>query len=127
MADQSWRNTVGLWDRLRWARRNRYGDKPAKEVAEILGIKEGTYNAYEGQPGVRSKVAKPPLVKVQHMAKKFRVRWEWLLLGEGEPWLPEADSPKARAKAAIDQATDDQAEAAADLLERLFGKTGTHG
>lgn len=127
MADESWRQCNGTWDRLRWARRQRYGDKPAREVAEILGIREGTYNAYEGVPGQRSKTATPPVVKMRHIAKKYRVRWEWLLLGEGEPWLPSKDSPKARAKAAIDEATDEQAEAAADLLERLFGKTGTHG
>lgn len=127
MADESWRQCKGTWDRLRWARRRRYGDKTAKEVAQLLGIKPGTYNAYEGEPGVRSKTLKLDHQHAAHIAKKFRVRWEWLLMGEGEPWQAEADSPKVRAKRAIDEATDEQAEAAADLLERLFGKTGTHG
>lgn len=124
---ETWQRCEGTWDRLRWARKHRYGDKTAKEVAELLGVKPGTYNAYEGEPGVRSKVLALNHEHAFHFAKKLRVRWEWLLLGEGEPWPSDADGPKARAKKAIDGATDEQAEAAADLLERLFGKTGTHG
>ncbi len=98
----------------------------AKDVAELLGVKPGTYNAYELAPG-SSKWIKLDHEHAFHFAKKLRVRWEWLLQADGEPWALDDGGPKARAKKAIDAATDDQAEAAADLPERLFGKTGTHG
>lgn len=83
-----WRHLEGTWDRLRWARmrwQEKQGVSPnAEAAAESLGLKAGTYRAYERRPGSSKNIAldhqtAPPL------AKKFGVSWIWLLNGEGSP------------------------------------------
>lgn len=122
MSDESWRDCEGTWDRLSWARERRYPGATKKFVAEALSVKPGTYNAYERPPGA-SKWIKLDIKHGIHFAKRLRVRWEWLVLGQGEPWLPEAERPpsaKDRVKAAIEAATEEQAEGVADFLERML-------
>jgi transcriptional regulator with XRE-family HTH domain len=83
MADNSWRN-LELWERVKWARARRFESATAAAIA--LGMKDGTYRCYERGPDTAKSI---PLdynhAKV--FAREFKVRWEWLLDGLGEPWL----------------------------------------
>jgi phage repressor protein C with HTH and peptisase S24 domain len=68
--------------RLRWARsRARYGS--ASDAARAYGWKVSTYLGHEN--GDRN----PSREAAKRYAKAFKVRWEWLLEGEGRPDLPE--------------------------------------
>lgn len=84
----NWQDTEGTWDRLRWSRmrwQEASGISPrAEAAAESLGIKAGTYRAYERQPGSSKHI---PLdhQTAARFAKKFNVNWTWLLTGEGSP------------------------------------------
>ena len=83
MADNSWKH-LELWDRVKWARSRRY--ETAIAAAEALGMKDGTYRCYERGPDS----AKSIPLDFKHaklFAREFKVRWEWLLEGLGEPWL----------------------------------------
>jgi len=83
MADNSWRN-LELWERVKWARSRRF--ESATAAARALGILEGTYRCYERGPDS----AKSIPLDYKHarvFAREFKVRWEWLLDGLGEPWL----------------------------------------
>jgi transcriptional regulator with XRE-family HTH domain len=83
MADTSWRN-LELWERVKWARSRRF--ESATAAAAALGMKEGTYRCYERGP----ESAKFIPLEYKHaklFAREFKVRWEWLLDGVGEPWL----------------------------------------
>src|SRR5580704_7507812 len=83
MADNSWKN-LELWDRVKWARSRRYGS--ASAAAEALGMKEGTYRCYERGPD-SAKFIPLEYKHARQFAREFKVRWEWLLDGIGEPWL----------------------------------------
>lgn len=85
MADDSWRN-LELWERVKWARGRRYDSATA--AAGALGMKEGTYRCYERGPG-SAKFIPLEYKHARIFAREFRVRWEWLLDGVGEPWLTE--------------------------------------
>jgi transcriptional regulator with XRE-family HTH domain len=85
MADDSWRN-LELWDRVKWARMRRYGS--ASAAAEALDMKEGTYRCYERGPD-SAKFIRLEYHHAKRFAQEFKVRWEWLLDGDGEPWLTE--------------------------------------
>lgn len=83
MADNSWRN-LELWERVKWARSLRFGSATA--AAAALGFKEGTYRCYERGPD-SAKFIPLEYKHAKTFAKEFKVRWEWLLDGIGEPWL----------------------------------------
>jgi transcriptional regulator with XRE-family HTH domain len=83
MADNSWRN-LELWERVKWARALRF--ESATAAAAALGIKEGTYRCYERGPE-SAKFIPLEYKHARRFAKEFKVRWEWLLDGTGEPWL----------------------------------------
>ena len=90
MADNSWRN-LELWERVKWARAHRF--ESASAAAEALGMKEGTYRCYERGP----ESAKFINLEYKHarlFAREFKVRWEWLLDGLGEPWLTRQAEPE---------------------------------
>lgn len=122
MADQSWRELEG-WQRLIWARR-RANFETAKAAADSMGIKPGTYAGYERNPDSSRHV---PLdhQNAARFAKKYRVRWEWLLMGEGKPWLEteepdgEPPSPATRVVVALKTVSDERAAAIADAVEAL--------
>jgi hypothetical protein len=124
MADESWRKLEGTWDRLKWARRQKF--ESGRAAATAMGVEENTYRAYERHPDSSKHI---PLTHVHagHFAKRLGVRWEWLLMGEGPPF-PDMDpnSADARIKRAIEDKDDQQKAAIADMLERMF-KTGTTG
>ena len=96
MADNSWRN-LEVWERVKWAR-SRHFDS-ASAAAEALGMKEGTYRCYERGPG-SAKYIPLEYKHARSFARDFKVRWEWLLDGVGEPWLtkPRDEEPHEEAK-----------------------------
>jgi len=83
MADNSWRN-LELWDRVKWSRKRVF--ESAAAAAEALGMKEGTYRCYERGPD-SAKFIQLDYKHARPFAQAFKVRWEWLLDGTGEPWL----------------------------------------
>jgi transcriptional regulator with XRE-family HTH domain len=83
MTDDNWRH-LELWDRVKWARLRRY--KSASAAAEALDMKEGTYRCYERGPD-SAKFIRLEYEHAKLFAREFKVRWEWLLDGVGEPWL----------------------------------------
>jgi transcriptional regulator with XRE-family HTH domain len=87
MADDSWRH-LELWDRVKWARLRRH--KSASDAAEALDFKEGTYRCYERGPD-SAKFIRLDYKHAKLFAREFKVRWEWLLDGVGEPWLTKED------------------------------------
>jgi transcriptional regulator with XRE-family HTH domain len=89
MADNSWRDLLEPWDRVKWARSRRYGS--AVHAAKALGMKDGTYRCYERGPDSAKFIA----LDYKHarlFAREFKVRWEWLLDDLGEPWLTKSDA-----------------------------------
>jgi transcriptional regulator with XRE-family HTH domain len=83
MADNSWRN-LELWERVKWARSRRF--ESATAAARGLGMLEGTYRCYERGPD-SAKFIRLDYDHAKAFARAFKVRWEWLLDGLGEPWL----------------------------------------
>lgn len=121
MADRTW---IGLAanERLIWARRRKFDT--AKDAADSMGMKPGTYAAYERRPD-SSKHTKMEHQAAARFARKFKVRWEWLLAGEGEPWPEEArpddepPTPTNRVAVALKTVSKERAEAIADAVEAL--------
>lgn len=91
MADNSWRG-LEVWERVKWARLRRFGSATA--AAGALGMEPGTYRCYERGPD-SAKFIPLEYKHAKLFAKEFKVRWEWLLDGLGEPWLtkPRDDEP----------------------------------
>lgn len=98
-----WRRLEGTWDRLKWARLVHAGISTGEEAARRVGVRAGTYRAYERSPDSSKHI---PLDHrhAGQIATKLKVRWEWLLTGEGEPWQDDK-SPKARIARGLDKAT----------------------
>lgn len=115
--DERWRTTIGTWDRLKWARLQKFST--AKEAAVALGENEQTYRAYERSPVRGSKHIPLPHQKAAHFAKRFGVRWEWLLQGAGIPWA-DTDENLERILNAYGEAPEERRAAIADVIERLL-------
>jgi len=122
--DRSW---LGLdyWERVRWARKHA-GFETARAAATSMAMQENTYSAYERNP-TSSKHTNLDMQSARRFATKFRVRWQWLLAAEGTPFEDEdpGDKHYRRIKKALQRATDEQQEAAANMLE-AFLRTGTN-
>lgn len=119
-----WQDCEGGWDRLRWARirwQEAQGISPnAVAAAESLGIKPGTYRAYERRPNSSKHIALDHQAAAR-FAKKFGVDWTWLLTGEGNP--DERDHLTDRERRMIDalrEAPEDRQAAAADAIIQLL-------
>jgi phage repressor protein C with HTH and peptisase S24 domain len=67
--------------RLQWARQNHGRYKTATDAARAYGWPVSTYLGHEN--GDRS----PSREAAKKYAKAYKVRWEWLLEGEGKPTL----------------------------------------
>ena len=80
--DDKWTRTREFWERLRWARSQTAFER-AKDAADSLNIKPGTYRTYERPPSDNGRV--PPLTEIQRIARKFKVSWPWLATGQGAP------------------------------------------
>lgn len=121
-----WRELREGWERLRWARARRY--QTGLEAAESMGMNPDTYRAYERRPD-SSKHTKLDHASASRFAKRFRVRWEWLLSGEGEPWSDEdrpageyasdPPSPFKRVSDLLGQVSRKEQEEIASMVEAL--------
>lgn len=87
MAD-SWKD-LELWERVKWARSRRFNT--ANAAATALGMLPGTYRCYERGPD-SAKFIRLDFDHARLFAREFKVRWEWLLDGFGQPWLTESDA-----------------------------------
>ncbi len=83
MTDDDWRD-LESWERVKWARSQRY--ESATAAAAALGMLQGTYRCYERGPD-SAKFMRLDYRHARLFAREFKVRWEWLLEGDGEPWL----------------------------------------
>lgn len=117
--DNGWTRCIGTWDRLRWARLQRFAT--AKDFAAAVGEEPGTYRAIEREPGA-SKHIELDHQRAFAFAKRLGVRWEWLLLGDGEPWA-DPDENRERILRAYDEAPADRRASIAEAIEKLL-KTG---
>jgi len=88
MANNSWKN-LEVWERVKWARARHY--RSAAAAADATGMKDGTYRCYERGPGA-AKFIPLEYKHAREFAQVFKVRWEWLLDGLGEPWLTDSDA-----------------------------------
>ena len=90
MQDETWRDLDGPWARLRWARQKWQRDAgaiggSAEDAARSLGMKAGTYRAYEREPGSSKHIDLDHQAAIR-FGRKFKISWKWLLLGEGSPF-----------------------------------------
>jgi hypothetical protein len=126
--DDGWKRTVESWERVAWARSQKYDT--AKEAADALGMNEWTYSAYERRPG-SSKHTKLSHQRAAQFGEKFGFRWDWLLLRAPTPFLedrPAAPSvpltPEERVVVAFRSGlSPERAELIAQVVEDL-AKTG---
>jgi hypothetical protein len=81
---ETWSLLGHQWERLRWARLNRTNFQRAKDAADSMGIKPGTYRTYEHAPG-EDGGRLPPLTELQRICRKYKVSWVWVATGEGTP------------------------------------------
>jgi transcriptional regulator with XRE-family HTH domain len=84
MNEGDWRGLETTWERVKWARSQHYDSAAA--AAEGLGMKDGTYRGYERGPEA-SKFMRLDYFYARQFSRAFKVRWEWLLEGTGQPWL----------------------------------------
>src|SRR5271156_825744 len=98
MADESWRG-LEVWERVKWSRRRVFGSAAA--AAAAFDMRDGTYRCYERGPE-SAKYISLDFRHARRFAQVFKVRWEWLLDGVGEPWLtppprdPEPEDAKSK-------------------------------
>jgi transcriptional regulator with XRE-family HTH domain len=84
MVGNAWRDLGEPWERVKWARQLSFDS--AVDAAAALDMKDGTYRCYERGPD-SAKFMNLDFRHAKRFAQLFKVRWEWLLEGEGEPWL----------------------------------------
>jgi hypothetical protein len=123
MQDNTWKDLEGGWDRLRWARmrwqREAGAVNPtADNAAQSLAIKPGTYRAYERPPGSSKHIALDHQVAAR-FARKFKVSWRWLLIGEGTPFDDDLSPVQERVMRAMLDIGDADQQTLADLAENL--------
>ncbi len=67
--------------RLIWARKTNTAYKTATEAAQAFGWPVSTYLGHENGDRV------PSRKKAMQYARRYKIRWEWILEGEGSPTL----------------------------------------
>jgi hypothetical protein len=122
MSDDEWWDLKGPWQRVRWARRRwqKANDQEdnATLAAQALGIKDGTYRAYERSP--RSKSTKLTYERAKEFARKFKVSWIWLLSGEQSPFTEDLSEPQKRLTQAMSGFPEEQQERFANAATELL-------
>lgn len=122
MDDGSWVELREPHERLRWARA-RSVFKTAEAAAESLGMKGGTYRAYERAPDASKHISMEHQAAVR-FGRKFKVSWVWLLTGEGTPYEGQLTEAEEKVLEALrSHAPEDQAQAA-DAIVTLLRKAG---
>lgn len=115
--DGSW-DGLPRWERVRWARSRKF--ETATAAAESMGMRPNTYSAYERRPDSSKHTALDHQAAAR-FAKKFGVRWEWLLSGEGTPWPGgEPDAPAMRVVNAMNGLSRDRQEEIASAMVALI-------
>lgn len=116
----SWAELREPWQRLRWARRQSKFET-AREAAASLGMNEATYSAYERRPDSSKHIALSH-PKAVEFARKFKVRWEWLLAGKGAPWPDKPEPPEVtEAKRLVEELPAGRRAEAIQILKVLGG------
>lgn len=129
---EGWRNAVHPWERLIWARKHWQAqtetlDRTAKQAAQALGLKEGTYRAYERAPGSSKNIGLNHQDAIR-FARKFKVSWQWLIAGEGTPFDDELPEAQERVLRVMSSLPESKQRALAEMIETLtLGVTGTEG
>lgn len=132
MQSASWQELNEQWERLRWARLRwqwpLIQDDNATAAAESLGIKAGTYRAYERNPNDgASKSIALPFDMARKIADKFGISWVWLLSGEGSPFDTIPTGPILRVNNAMRDLPKEAQEQVAEAILTLIKRDGTHG
>lgn len=113
MLDEPWKRLI--WARKRWQRLAGAVAGTAKEAALSLGMKEGTYRAYERAPDSSKHIPLDHQAAVQ-FGRKYKVSWVWLLTGEGSPFEV-SNEFQDRVLKTMANLPDDQQAALADMAE----------
>lgn len=123
-SDLRWQHCEEPWQRLLWARETA-GYRSAAAFARAVGEKEHTYKAYERERDSGSKATTLTFPKARAWAPKLDVRWEWLLNGEGLPWVDDAGDPTpvAEINRIVGQQPPEEQERLLDLV-KLWTRTG---
>lgn len=128
--DESWREICDRtdgWKRLRWARGQTEFATPT-EFARSARINVQAYLAMERDPN-SSRSRKLDLDSVIKAGRKAKVSWQWIMTGDGEPWITAAEKPGDRVREALAGVMPDedveQLATLAELLDRR--RTGTAG
>lgn len=121
----TWPDLRNPWERLRWARL-RAGFERAKDAAESLGLKPGTYRTYEYDPDKNGR--EPPLSELIRFSRKFKVNWIWVASGEGIPFESAPADPRVteiarKAAEVADDKRDDALDAAISVLDSYIRKS----
>jgi transcriptional regulator with XRE-family HTH domain len=118
-----WDDLRDTHERLRWARmrwQESRGIKPsASAAAESLGVKIGTYSAYERSPDSSKHIPLDHQKAIQ-FARKFGVSWEWLLTGDGRPEDIKLTPSEREVIDALREAPEARQAAAADAIIKLL-------
>lgn len=122
--DDSWKALdKEPWSRLRWARerwqkKSAGAESSAAAAAAKVGMKDGTYRAYE-RPAGSSKHTPIDYPTAVRFARAFSVNWKWLLSGEGSPFDDTVPAPIERVVRLMEGLSGDQQKALADAIEVL--------
>lgn len=123
---EGWRTLMHPWERLRWARlwwqtQSGIEDKTADQAASALGMKPGTYRAYERGDGKQTKLTHQRAIE---FGRKFKVSWTWILLNHGEPFDQVLGPAQERVLRVMAKAAEEQQETIADMIEAFLNAQG---
>lgn len=126
--DAGWQDFKGPWQRLRWARarwQRKAGsvNGSADHAAQSLGMKPGTYRAYERDPASSKSTALDHQSAIR-FARKFQVSWQWLLTGAGTPFDESMPEQVERVVTAVTRMPEDMQKAFADMAEAFLQRKG---
>lgn len=120
-----WQRLSDGWERLRWARMRWQSEAgavngSASDAARSLGMKDGTYRAYERPPGSSKHTPLDSQAAIS-FGRRFKVNWIWLLTGDGSPFDEPTTLPpiQERAIKAMSQLSEAEQKAIADFAEAM--------
>lgn len=116
MQDTGWTRCEGLWERLRWARLNAAAPMEPKDAAAVIGVKDGTYRAYERPPGASKTITIDPQ-NVIKLGRRWKISWQWIVSGEGTPFDKELSPTQLRLLTLLNEASPEDQERAVRAIE----------
>lgn len=119
-----WRGCNSPHERLKWARvywQERAGaiNGTAKDAAASLGMKDGTYRAYERVPDSSKHTPLDHQAAIK-FGRRFGVDWTWLLSGQGTPFDSQLPPAQERVLEAMSKTDEAQQNALADMIEAVL-------